>query len=214
MNGDFEIVEFQVRSSKRVSNVLLENNHQSGFGYLFHSFKAPYVIKGEKIYGTINLTALDSPMTEYGKKNVWLNGFTLINEITNFFFCQLGLEDCTKVRYHSLSQRDPAYKCVSFKLKSKIYVIGMFFSFDFDTYLRPYWRCDCFDIEKDEYQKSCHLICSDVSMMSGVRIFSVATDPSESYALILTNYGLLTFTEENGFKYKSLFRTSPTDLKD
>lgn len=207
--SEFKIVKFQVHFSKRVSNVLLENNHQSGLEYSFYSFKATYVIKGEKSYGTTKLTALDCSINNDRKENMCLHGFTLITGIPNFFFCQLDPKRCTKVRYHPLSQRDPAMKCVSFKLKSNIYIIGLFGNYNFDDLIHRPWRCDRYNIEKDEYQKSCHLISSCVK-----DIFSAAADFSESYALILTDYGLLTFTEDNGFKYEGFFWTNSTDLRD
>ena len=106
-------------------------------------------------------------------------------------------------------QGDRAKKCVSFKLKNNIYVIGLFEDLNFDYYGHPYWRCDRFDIEKNEYEKSRRLIPFYVK-----QIFSATTDSSESYALILTDYGLLTFTEDNGFKYEGFFRTNFTDSRE
>ena len=43
--GKFEIVIFQVHSSKKVSNVLVENNHQLGSEYSFHSFRSLLLYK-------------------------------------------------------------------------------------------------------------------------------------------------------------------------
>ena len=206
---EFEIVIFQVHSSKKVSSVLVGNNHQSGSEYSLHSFKTHNVIGGEKCYGTINLTASDWPITDYTKKKIFLHGFTLITGISHFFYWHLDPKYWTQVGYHSLSQRDPVKKCVSFKLKSNIFVIGLFEDLNFDYYGHPYWRCDRFDIEKDEYQKSCHLISSYVK-----QIFSATTDSSESYALILTDSGLLTFTEDHGFKYEGFFRINRDSFRD
>ena len=45
-------------------------------------------------------------------------------------------------------------------------------------------------------------------------VFSAATDSSESYALILTDSGLLRFTEDNGFWYEGVFKTNSTDFRD
>ena len=128
-----------------------ESNHETGLKYSHHSFKAPYMIKGKKSYGTIKSTPLDHTMTDYGKENMCLHGFTLFWGIPHFFCCQLEPKRCTKVRYHSLSQRDTAMKCVSFKLRSNIYVIGLFGNHNEDDYIHPYWRCDRYNIERDEY---------------------------------------------------------------
>ena len=59
------------------------------------------------------------------------------------------------------------------------------------------------------FENSCHLISTYVK-----DVFGTATDSTESYALILTDYGLLTFTEDNGFKYEGFFWTNSTDLRD
>ena len=136
----------------------------------------------------------------------------------HFFFCQLEPKHCTfdvmntMVRYHSLEKQDQARKCVSFKLKSNIYVIGLFGIPQDDHIIHPFWRCDRFDIEKEKYHKCCHLIPSYIKEVYS--LYSAATDSSESYALILTDVGLLTFTEDNGFKYEGCFKTSSTDFRD
>ena len=107
------------------------------------------------------------------------------------------------------NHRNIPFFLLAFKLKSNIFVIGLFEDLNFDYYGHPYWRCDRFDIEKDEYQKSCHLISSNVK-----QIFSATTDSSESYALILTDSGLLTFTEDHGFKYEGFFRINRDSFRD
>ena len=168
------------------------------------------------------MAALDCPLTDYKKKNICLHGFTLIKEIPHFFFCPLEPKHSTfdvmnkMIRYYSLKKIDQARKCVSFKLKSNIYVIGLFGIPQVDHIMErcgdvydPFWRCDRFDIEKEKYHKQCHLIPSYIK-----EVFSAATDFSESYALILTDVGLLTFTEDNGFKYEGCFKTSSTDFRD
>ena len=103
----------------------------------FVDCKVPKVIKGEKKFGTLNLTAFDRPMTDNREEKICLHGFTMIARIPNFFFCQLKPKKCSKVYYHSLWQSDSTKKCISFKLKSNIYVIAMFEHLNYDYSIHP-----------------------------------------------------------------------------
>ena len=122
-----------------------------------------------------------------------------------------------EVRYHKLPLREGGkyYFCstlkksITFKLKSNIYTIGLFedirrkilpirlqtsskLSVDYFKTL----ECDRYDIERDEYFASENEIPSFIN-----DVYSVETDSNESYALILTNVGLIPFTTKNGFEY-------------
>ena len=64
-----------------------------------------------------------------------------------------------------------------------------------ESFSNTYWRCDRYNIEEDVYFRSAYEIPSCIH-----DIYSIGTDMNESYALILTDAGLMTFTGENGFK--------------
>ena len=198
-------------------------DNRSMIEYSVSYFGIPSQIKGDNFYCTVSSKNSKQEVPGHDNDNIYLHGFNIINGDHNFFICQLqsrlfklnALND--EVRYHKLPLREGGkyYFCstlkksITFKLKSNIYTIGLFedirrkilpirlqtsskLSVDYFKTL----ECDRYDIERDEYFASENEIPSFIN-----DVYSVETDSNESYALILTNIGLIPFTTKNGFEY-------------
>ena len=71
------------------------------------------------------------------------------------------------------------------------------------------WKCDRYDIDRDEY------FPSDIDIPRVINdIYSAETDSSESYALILTDVGLIKFTTKNGFEYDGYLKNLELRLSE
>ena len=207
------IAQFHFYTNKDSLNITKGN--RSMIEYSVSLFKIPLQIEGENLYYTVSSKNSNPDIPDLENENIYLHGFNIINREHNFFICRLQsrlfklnvLND--EVRYHKLPPREGRKKKVSFKLKSFIYTIGLFEnkfnlhdSFpESERYIGrrrilPKWKCDRYDIDRDQYFPSENDIPCFVN-----DIYSAETDSIESYALILTNVGLIKFTTKNGFEY-------------
>ena len=193
----------------------------SSIEYSVSIFALPSQIIGDKMYHTVSLKNPNQMIPSYDNY-IYLYGFNIINGCNNFFICQLqsklfklnALDD--GVRYHKLPIREGRKKCVSFKLRNNIYTIGLYENsvklpprreHQREEFFREFlytcvstWYCDRYDIDKDEFYASENEIPSFIS-----DVYGAETALNESYAFILTNVGLIPFSNENGFEYDGRF---------
>ena len=209
------IAKFDFYTMKDSSNAVTNNKLDIEYSVSF--FKFPSQIQGETWFYTASLKNSNQSKPDSYNNNIYLHGFNIINGHHNFFICKLQsrmfklnvLND--EVRYHKLPRREYRKKNISFNLKGNIFIIGLC---ENKVMLPPRrnpttelwysyrtWKCDSYDIDQDEYYASVHEIPNYVN-----DIHYAETVSNESYALILTNVGLIKFSIENGFEYNGRFR--------
>ena len=79
------------------------------------------------------------------------------------------------------------------KLKGNLYTIVT--EHNQTVYTEKSLRCDRYNIGEDKYYREDRVIPSFIKV-----VYNVEASSNESYALLLTNVGLIHFTEENGFE--------------
>ena len=221
---DSQIAKFHFYTIKDPSYVVKDNRSMIEYSVSF--FEVPPQIKEEKLYYTVSLKDSNQKIAGHYNDNMYFHGFNQSNGDHNFFICPLqsrlfrlnALNE--EIRFHKLPVREGRKKSVSFKLKSNIYTITLFenkfnwHNFNPELKERPIlprilqprlkfttktvsaFECDRYDIDRDEYFTSEFEIPNRIN-----DIYSAETDVNESYALILTNIGLIPFTTKNGFEY-------------